>query len=91
MRGADEGETDWSQITQLYDALATPRAERSKLRLPAVSDTLSTYRPAGNIVPSTETGRDIVMIVFLSHSLAFSKGTNALLIRLVASVAATVK
>jgi RNA polymerase sigma-70 factor (ECF subfamily) len=25
MRGADEGETDWSQITQLYDALATVR------------------------------------------------------------------
>jgi hypothetical protein len=42
---------------------------------------LSTYWPAGSIVPCTATGWAIVMVVLLSNSLAFSEGANALLIR----------
>src|ERR1700719_2819990 len=73
------------------------RRVSSPLKMPTSSPvdhkswTFNTYWPAGNIVPCTATGWDIIMMVFLSSSLAFRAATDALLIRLMVRATKTGK
>src|ERR1700720_3521263 len=77
--------------TVMISRVSSPLKMLTRSRVDHKSCSLSTYWPAGNIVPCTATGWDIVMMVFLSNSLAFSEATDALLIRLMARAANTGK